>query len=70
MKYSTALTFVLPSFVAAALETDQSALADVVSVGDRPYFLLDMMKPSILKDKLGETRTREFIFLDDLIFSK
>ena len=55
MKYSTALAFILPSLVAAALETDQSALKDVVSLGDRPYFLLDVMKPSSLKDKLGKT---------------
>ena len=46
------ILFLSKSIIASG---DQSVLADKVSVGDRPYFLLDLMKPSFLKDELGKT---------------
>jgi hypothetical protein len=47
MKLSVAVFF--PVACAAEL----AALADVVTLGTRPYWLLDQMKPSAVKDKLG-----------------
>ena len=52
MKLAAAL-LVITSNMAGALE-DQSALANVISVGARPYFLVDVMKASSLKDDLSE----------------
>jgi hypothetical protein len=37
----------------AHVAAETAPLADVVNVGARPYFLLDKMKPSSVKDKLG-----------------
>ena len=47
-----------------ACVAELAALADVVTVGVRPYFLLDQMKPSSAKDKLGTKRILRW----DLLF--
>ena len=43
------LSFILFPYCPAEL----AALADVVTLGTRPYWLIDQMKPSTVKDKLG-----------------
>jgi hypothetical protein len=51
MKVAAVSLLILPA--AVAIE-DGSALANVVSVGVRPYYLVDRMKSSSLKDTLGK----------------
>ena len=36
---------------------------DIVSLGPRPYYLVDQMKPSDLKDKLGKNYWKVFVYL-------
>jgi hypothetical protein len=52
MKVAAVSLLILPAVVAAE---DGSTLANVVSVGVRPYYLVDRMKSSSLKDTLGKT---------------
>ncbi|KAL7506530.1 hypothetical protein ACHAXN_003808 [Cyclotella atomus] len=53
LDFMAAVSFlILPAVVAAE---DGSTLANVVSVGVRPYYLVDRMKSSSLKDTLGKT---------------
>lgn len=33
---------------------EKAPLSHIVTIGTRPYYLIDQMKPSELKDKLGE----------------
>lgn len=39
-----------------------SPMADIVTLGDRPYHLLDVMKPSTLKDELMQCATSRSSF--------
>jgi hypothetical protein len=49
MKLSSAFLFISPLACAA----EYAALADVVAIDTRPYWLIDQMKSSSVKDKLG-----------------
>ena len=51
MKLSVALLAVAQVTRAAEEKAD---LAHIVTLGTRPYYLIDEMKPSELKDKLGK----------------
>ena len=42
---------------AAGTTTQKEKKNDIVSIGPRPYFLVDTMEPSFLKDKLGKFET-------------
>lgn len=55
MKLAVAVTiFAVCSAVQAAAEEDIADLAHIVTLGTRPYYILDEMKPSDLKEKLRE----------------
>lgn len=49
MKLSSAILLISPIACAA----EYAALADVVAIDTRPYWLIDQMKPSSVKNKLG-----------------
>lgn len=53
MKISSVAILAALSIPLADVGAETAPLADVVNVGARPYFLLDKMKPSSVKDKLG-----------------
>ena len=53
MKISSVAILAALSIPLAHVAAETAPLADVVNVGARPYFLLDKMKPSSVKDKLG-----------------
>lgn len=53
MKISSIAILAALSIPLAHVYAETAPLADVVNVGARPYFLLDKMKPSSVKDKLG-----------------
>ena len=55
MKLAVAVTiFAVCCAVQAAAEEDIADLAHIVTLGTRPYYILDEMKPSDLKEKLRE----------------
>lgn len=58
MKLAVAVTiFAVCSAVQTAAEEDTADLAHIVTLGTRPYYILDEMKPSDLKEKLRELFT-------------
>lgn len=69
MKVAAVSLLILPA--AVAIE-DGSALANVVSVGVRPYYLVDRMKSSSLKDTLGKysTSTHFIVARDTIILTQ
>ena len=52
--YKTLVTMKLVASFLLFLPSVMADLSTVVRVGDRPYFLLDVMKPSFLKDMLSK----------------
>lgn len=58
MKVSIATLIVLAHTYGSAVISAQEdgGWANVVGVGQRPYYLIDQMKPSSVKDKLGMSR--------------
>ena len=52
----------------AAVAAETAPLADVVNVGAHPYYLLDKMKPSSVKDMLGMILKSLLFFPLDHIF--
>ncbi len=69
MKVSIA-TFVAVVIVAhnsAAAQDEDGGWANIVSVGQRPYYLIDQMKPSSVKDTLGMS-SPNILFVCFLLF--
>lgn len=62
MKISSVAILAALSIPLAHVAAETAPLADVVNVGARPYFLLDKMKPSSVKDRLGMILQSSLIF--------
>jgi hypothetical protein len=56
MKF-TVVTFACMAALASAASKKPEKKSTIVSLGPRPYFLVDSMEPSFLKTKLGKLRT-------------
>ena len=48
-----AFVLLAQNYDVASADDSASSWANIVSVGQRPYYLIDQMKPSSVKDKLG-----------------
>ena len=51
---ATLVVLALATYDSAVISAEEDGgWANVVGVGQRPYYLIDQMKPSSVKDKLG-----------------
>jgi len=53
----------LAVLVAQSFAEDDGSWANIVSIGQRPYYLVDEMKPSSVRDKLGMSSSCLFLLL-------